>query len=67
MSKRDGQVVLLPAQLDRLAKLGGELGHAIGISAHSNTCVIEVNTGSEIILIDPQGDDVQPSEQEKLC
>lgn len=59
------QMTLLPEQCDRLARVSAQTGAAIGIT--QNGSVITVSTGSDTFRIDARGQDIPPSNQEKLC
>jgi len=61
MPPRPGQVVLLPAQLNRLAELFPD-GAAVGISQDGS--VISAFNGTQKVVLDAQGDPLTNSTQE---
>jgi hypothetical protein len=59
------QVVLLPAQLQYLARLASEGEGAIAVAQTGS--VIHVNTGARIFDINAAGMPIPPDTQERLC
>jgi hypothetical protein len=57
-------VVILPAQAEKIAKVAAVAGTAIGVSQHGSTLILD--TGSLTMVIDAGGNDIPPPNQERL-
>lgn len=64
MAREDGRVVLLPKQIDRLAELSAQKNCAIEVLQSGS--VLLLNNGKTKLVVNADGDDIHPSNQEQL-
>lgn len=64
MPREDGRVVFLPKQIDRLAELSARSQGAIEVVQDGS--VLLLNNGKTKLVVNADGDDIHPSNQEQL-